>query len=419
MLSVRFLLGSGMASLGRDSLWGLAISAASVAGQWGVLAVAARGGSLAMLGELAWALALVLPVHLVAGLQQRTALAAGTDGGLADHLRLRGATALVTLVSCTALAWGLHGAQAAASTALVALARGWEGLGEVALGLATRAGRLPLVAAVAWVRALALPGGAVAGLAFGGGVLGLAAGMAVGSALACAIELPLARGAPHGAPTPPAALLRRLWPLGAGLALAALVGSLPRLLLERSAGPAALGTFAAAATVATAWTTAALSWGPGASVRFGELGRAGDAVGIRRLQRRLAAVGVVGSVVLAAPAWILGDWGLALLFGPQPAGAGALLGALVAVAALDLAAAPSGYALTAGGCWLEQLPVLACAAAIAAGVTALLAPAWGVFGAVAGLAAAHAVRLAWLAALLARWCDRLDRAAGLTSIPPR
>lgn len=387
--------------MGRDAAWNLAAAVALAAGQWAALAAVARLSGLAELGSLAWAMAVVLPLHLAAGMQQRTAIIAGGPGTPGQHLRLRAVTGAAAALLAVAIGW-LHGPEAAVVAGLLGAARAIEGLGEVALGFRARDHGFAAVAAAQAGRALALAAGATAGAM--GGACGAAAGMAIGSAAALLLcELPLLRRAEAAAAAEPlasSALFRHLAPLGAALALAALAGSLPRLVLEDLAGPAALGAFAAAATLAAAVATLGQAWLPGAARRLGRLHAAGDVVAMRSLACRLGAALGAAALAAAALAWPFGGAVLVAIFGPGLAGAGPLLCLLLVATAVDLAAGPAGALLTAAGAWRQQAAPLAAAAAAAAGAAVLLVPAWQAAGAALALLAAHALRLGWFAALV-------------------
>jgi len=397
----------------RDAAWSLISAVANALGQWLALAVVARLCGASGLGELAWAMAAVLPIHLVAGLQQRSAILAGSPGSPRDHLRLRLATGLATLLAA-ALAGALHGPGAAAVCVLVAAARFSEGLGEVALGFRARAGRFDHVAVAQLVRATLVAGGTALGAWRGGDALSAAAGMAAGSALTLLVELPLLRGA-AGVAHAPGMLLVRLAPLGLALGLAALAGSLPRLVLEAVAGSAVLGTYAAAASLAAAAAAVGQAWGPGSSLRLSAMHRVGDAAGMRRLCWRVALGTATCAVIGAAIAVAFGDRIMGMAFGAGFAGGGLVLAGLLAVTAIDLAAAPASYALTAAGVWRAQVPMLAAATA-AAGLFALVAiPPLGIAGAVLAVAMAHLVRLLWAGCLLHALLDRTRTSTSISS----
>jgi O-antigen/teichoic acid export membrane protein len=405
--------------LAMAAVWNLTATAASAVAQWAVLAACARLAGAEALGELAWAAALVLPLHLVAGLQQRTALGAKAPGGDGNHLRLRLATGLVVIVAVAVWAWAPGLPATVAVTALwLAAARAAEGLGEVPLGRLQHGERFAAIAVLQAIRAGLIGLGALAGLMWWGGAVGAAAGWCAGSCLALgAAELPRLRRDPAVAPLPlPAwSLFLRLWPLGVSLGLAALVGSIPRLVLGEVEGARGLAWYAAAATVAALVAQVAGAAAPATSTR---IAASPDPAAIRRLHRHLMCAAVVVALGAAAVAWGCGGWGLALLFGPDFATAGTLLALLCVVSAVDGGAMAAGTVLTARGAWLHQVPMLVAAAAVALAVAWLAVPRWGAWGAVAALAAAHALRWVWGEALVARLISRLPAPAPAGPPPP-
>ncbi len=403
-----------MPGLVRDAAWSLISAVANAVGQWLALAAVARICGASGLGELAWAIAAVLPIHLVAGLQQRSAILAGAPGAPRVHLRLRLVTGLA-MVAVAGMIGLLHGQAAAGVCMLVGLARTCEGVGEIALGFRSRLGRLDHVALAQVARAVLVAGGTALGAWLGGNATSAAVGMAGASAVTLLVELPLLhRALASGEPLTAWPLATRLAPLGVALGLAAVAGSLPRLILEAYAGAAVLGTFAAAASLAAAAAAAGQAWGPGCSLRLAAMHRAGDADGMLQLCRRVALGTALAALAGAAVMAFGGSWVMTLAFGSAFAPAGPVLAGLLAATAVDLAAAPAGYALTAAGVWRPQVPMLAASAVIAGVVAVVAIPGWGIYGAVIALVAAHGFRLAWSFRMVHALLDRTRAAANIT-----
>ncbi|MEK7414189.1 MAG: hypothetical protein AAB263_12815 [Planctomycetota bacterium] len=390
------------AVLAKATAWTLMSNAAMAASQWAVLAVCARLVSTAALGELAWAMAVVLPLHLCAGLQQRTAVATAGPGTVTEHIRVRLVTATVvalvaTIVACSAPASVL------AMTLWLALARGAEGIGEIALG---RQQRVNGFAAIAWAqaaRAVLQIVGAVVGVWLGHSAVAIAAGVAAGSVVALlAVELPLIARVPMLPDQSRRAwpLLVTLLPLGAGLGLYALATSVPRLVLEAQYGHAALGLFAGVAAAVALLNHVVGAMTPGAATTMAEAGRAGDAAGIRRLVAQLAGLGIAAAWASAMLSWFIGGPVLTLIFGRDFADLGRDLAVLCGATAIDLAALPVCVALTALGVWREQLPMLAVMVGVAALAAWFAIPHYGLAGVSLALAIAFCVRLVWATSLL-------------------
>jgi O-antigen/teichoic acid export membrane protein len=273
-----------------------------------------------------------------------------------------------------------------------------ERMRPIGVGLALNA-----AASVAFMLALA---------AAGGGAPGAAAGSALGSWVALAyVHLrtsadPELRAAlavrPPAGPGRLLRLAREAAPLGLIVLLGSLQANVPRYFLQRQAGAAALGLFAAASQLTSAGSIVIGALGAAATPRVARLFAAGDGPGLRAVTRGLvlagAGLGVLGVLLSAA----VGRPVLAVVFRPEFAAAAPTLVVLSAAAGLGFVATLLGYLLTAArSIAVQPVLLLATLAATSAGC-ALLVPARGAPGAAWALAAGAAVQLGWSAIAVAR-----------------
>src|SRR5690606_38222971 len=113
--------------------WALVGNVVYAACQWAMLAVLARLGSPAMVGEFALALAVCAPIILFLNLQLRNLQATDATGQYrpGDYLALRFATTTVFLVAVAAIVFGFG---LAGSIVIVALAKAAESVSDVLHG---------------------------------------------------------------------------------------------------------------------------------------------------------------------------------------------------------------------------------------------------------------------------------------------
>lgn len=396
--------------LARATAWTLLSNAAMAVSQWAVLAVCARQVSTAALGEMAWAMAVVLPLHLCAGLQQRTAVATAGPGTMVQHIRVRVVTSLIVAIAAGGIAWSAP-IGVVAITLWLALARGAEGIGEIALGQRQRAHGFAAIAGAQVARAGLQITGAVVGAWFGHSSEAIAAGVAIGSVAALLMaELPLlVRSRSHSdearADWP---LFMTLLPLGLALGLTALAGSAPRLVLEAEHGPEMLGWFAAIAAAVAVLNQVVGAMVPGLSTTLAEAGRVRDTVRIRRLVLLFALIGLAAALVAGGASLFLGGPVLAWIFGREFAQLGPELTLLCMATAVDLLALPVCVALTALGVWRQQIAMLAAMVVVATVVAWLAIPQGEIAGVSLALASAYLLRLVWAIMLLGMRLAQLD-----------
>lgn len=394
--------------------WTLLGNVLYAACQWGMLVLLAKLSAPAVVGELAYALALTAPVFMLTGLQLRGVQA--TDAREAVPfarylgLRLLGSATALAVVAAVAAATGHLGRELLVVLG-VALAKAVESVSDVFYGLAQQRERMDLIARSMILRGVAAVAALAAGVVAGGLVLGVFLHAASWLAVLLLHDLRLAAAAglspraalrPELAPRPLLALARVALPLGLVMGLISLNTNLPRYFLEHHAGLDALGVFAALSYLIVAGTTIVNALGQSATPRLARLHAAGELAAFRRLVLRL--VGLVGAMGLAGVALAAAAGGpiLSALYRPVYARAAAELVVVAAAATLAFAASILGFALTAARSFAIQTPLFAAVTAATLAGAAVLVPRHGLMGAAAALVVSAGVQLLGSAAAFAR-----------------
>lgn len=390
--------------------WALSGNVVYAASQWGVLVALARLGSPSDVGVFALATGVTAPVFLLAGLQLRASQATDAAGRhpFQEYLAVRVAGMAAALAATAALA-GLPGQGASARLTLLAVgaSKAVEGLSDVYHGALQRQERMGPIA-----RSLAARG--VLGLGAMGAALGLGAGLPLAVAAMAttwaavlllydrpaALALERREGAPLDGRSA-VRLVKTCLPLGFVIMLVSLRANVPRLFVERHAGPAELGIFAASTSLLVAGTVVVSALGQAATPRLARLHHARDLSGFRALVGRLLGVaGALGAAGILVAA-VAGERVLDLLFGAPYATRAGLLVGVMALGALSFAGSVLGYALTTTRRFGLQLPLFAASTALCAAACAVLVPAHGLAGALVGWGAALGFELVVTGALLA------------------
>jgi O-antigen/teichoic acid export membrane protein len=176
------------------------------------------------------------------------------------------------------------------------------------------------------------------------------------------------------------ALARLAFPLGLVMLLISLNASIPRLLLARSHGEAALGYLAALAYLVIAGTTVMNALGQSAAPRLARL-YVGDRAGFSRLLSRMIWLAMLTGACGALLAILGGRWLLALLYRPEYALYAGVLSVLAVAGSLDLLSGTLGFAFTATRRFGEYVIPFAGNTLAGAVVGFLLIPAMGLEGA--------------------------------------
>jgi O-antigen/teichoic acid export membrane protein len=245
---------SGVAfrGLASGASWTLAASVAAALSQWLLLAVTAKLGSTAMVGQLALSFAIVAPIQALADLALRPALAtdARRDFHFSDYLELRMKMIMLAVVVIGVAAWWRGGA-AASIVIAIGLQKAVESASDLFFGLFQREEQLRWMGQSVVIRStLASVAFLVVMLLYGDLLSACLAGVLVRAGMLLLHDLPRgaglsslrARGA-TGSRVPE--LFRRSLPLAGGVFLMSFTVNLPRYFVEKRMGVTALGIFAA------------------------------------------------------------------------------------------------------------------------------------------------------------------------------
>lgn len=407
--------------------WALAGNIVYAGCQWLMLAVLARLGSPAMVGEFALALAVCAPIILFLNLQLRNLQATDTAGlyEFGDYLGLRLLTSMlfVFVVAGVVLSCGLT-----RSILVIALAKVAESVSDVLHGLMQRHERMDRIAlSLSCKGALGLAGW-TAGLVAAGTVAAAALGLFLGWATSLLVlDIPLAlktlrevdpavRVRPAWSQGTLRALARQALPLGLVATLISVNTNAPRYVIERVFGAYDLGIFAALAYLIVAGNMIALALAQTASPRLARHYHAGDLAAYRHLLHTLLLLGAALGLASVVVALIGAGPILGLLYGPEYSAHGHLLTGMLIVGGLGYLCTFLGAANTAVRCIRPQLSVEIVVTMTTLALSLVLVPRQGLVGAILALLAGAGVKLGALIVLQIRaqaLCGLRGRALGV------
>lgn len=381
-------------SLGISVFWTLAGYGVYMACQWAMLIVVARLGSPEKVGQLALGIALTAPVVLFTNLGLRKVQVTDTKGQFhfSDYfgLRLLMNTLAMGLVAAVAVGGGYD--RAAAGTILaVGLAKAVEATSDVVYGVLQHGERMDLIAGSLFLRGVVGVGGLALVMVFTHDVALGMLGVAVGwIAVLFLYDLRKARQI-QGDLSPrwsPRILGRLAWvalPLGIVTPIAALMASVPAVLIEKWKGAAELGIYTALAYSYAASNRIASAMGEGACARLARDYAQGRRTAFARaLGTLLLASGLVGVAGLVVSG-LAGKRILTFLYGPAYGERSDVLIGFMLVAVAGNLAVVLDYSMTAMR-RLKIQPLLAgVSVLIYAVLCAHLIPAQGLRGAVLAL----------------------------------
>jgi O-antigen/teichoic acid export membrane protein len=376
-----------------------------------VVAVVAKLGTAAMVGQFALALAITAPVFMLTALNLRGIQATDTKGEFAfgDYARLRVVTVCIALGAvAVALALTSYGRDVMLITAAVALAKAVESISDVCYGGLQRNERMDRIAKSMIARGMLSLAAIAAALAMTGSLLvGAIAMAAAWAAVLVLYDLPnVAPFAATAVANERFAAIRRLvpmaLPLGVVMMLISLNANVPRFFIENELGEASLGYYSAIAYLSFAATTVMNALGQAAvsqlAQRFGAPRREAFVSLLFKLVAVAALLGIGGWAVAA---WI-GRPLLALVYTPEYREYAPLLTLTMAVTTVSLMASALGYGMTAMRRFRVQLPIFVLVVAANVVGCVVLVPRIGLYGAVWALAASAFVQLSASAYVVAR-----------------
>ena len=392
-----------------DFAWTLAGNAFYAASQWAILSMAAKLGGAEMLGRYALVVALTMPVVMLAHLNLRAVLATDMERrhSFGDYVAARLTASAIGLaaVGCQAAASG--GARGLAAMILLAgVAQSSEAVSDLYYGALQRRGEMATIGRSMMAR------GALSVAAFGVTLYGtgdltwsLAAMAAARVAVLLAYDRPrgsagesFARSGARGVMQ----VLRTAAPLGIVLLLVSLNTNLPRYAIERFLGTKELGAFAAVAAFMTVGSTVMNALGQSSTPRLARYVSARETGKFLRSAIGLAGAGFGLGLAGAGVAAAIGPAVLRLVYGRQFDAYGGLLVGVMGAAALGYAGIALGFAITAARAFDAQAPLFCLVAATCGGASWVLAPKYGLWGAVIALSLAALVQISGEALLLRR-----------------
>jgi O-antigen/teichoic acid export membrane protein len=407
-------------SLRRNFVWTLVGSGVYGASQWGMLIALAKLGSPEVVGRFALALAICGPVIMFTNMQLRAVQATDArhqyDFRHYRALRLLSSVAALVVIAAVATLGGYQLA-AAAVILFIGVAKAVESFSDVVYGLLQKHERLDLIAASMMMRGPAALAAMAAAMYFTHSLLLAVAGLlAAWTAVLLLYDSPNARrflGAAAASRDAGRASLRTIsrlaWlslPLGVVGLLDSLNVNVPRYLIEREIGEAALGYFAAMAYLMVAGNMVIAALANSASPRLARY-YVGDIAAFKSLLWKLAklASALGGFGVLAA--LVAGRPFLAAVYRPDYAAHADVFVWLMIAAGFGYLARFLVCSMTAARQFRAQAPLYASVLLITAACCWWLIPWRGLMGAAWALCAGmlalllgavainiHAVRLA-------------------------
>jgi O-antigen/teichoic acid export membrane protein len=209
-------------------------------------------------------------------------------------------------------------------------------------------------------------------------------------------------------------LLQTAWPFGGIALLASLNGNIPRYFIEHQAGTRSLGIFAALYSLVAMGTLFINAFGQSvfmpAALSYAE----NDGPEFRRIIGRFTLMAAGLGVAAVVIAMLVGKQVLTLLYRPEYADRN-LLVQLMIVGGIYWISTAQGYILTAVRVLREQIVLLVCAVAIAAGGCAWLVPGEGAMGAAHALQMSVAAQCVGGSILLWRANRKIEKCAVIES----
>jgi O-antigen/teichoic acid export membrane protein len=407
-----------LASVRQNFAWSLLGNLTYAASQWGILVVLAKLGSVEMVGQYGFAIAVTGPVFLLANMSLGVVLATDVRGEN-DFANYSGARLVTTLTSVLAICGlALFSRWAPAITAVVlavAASKALESFSDILYGLFQQREAMDRIGRSMLFRGLLSLCAALVAVRFA--TSALAASLAVAAAWAMVfLQFDIPNGAallgsrhalvPRLQAGSILRMLRAALPLGIVAMLISLTANIPRYFLEHGRGTKDLGIFVGLAYISTAASLVVGSLGTAVTVRLSTLHSHGELSSFKKLVGRLLLCGAGLGVAEIAVAVGAGRPVLRLLYTPEYAEHEAAFVVAMIAAGITHVASFFGYATTAARRFVVQVPLWLLIMGAAAVFSAFAIPAWGILGASWALVVAAAVQLASYAWVYARLVAR-------------
>jgi O-antigen/teichoic acid export membrane protein len=303
--------------------WTLAASVSTALSQWLLLMVTAKLGSTEMVGQLALSFAIVAPIQALTDLALRPALAtdARRDFHFRDYLELR-AKMITIAVAAVGVAGLWKGGISGAIIVAVGLQKAVESMSDLFFGLFQREEKLR------WMGESVVMRSALASAAFVGVMLAYRdllsacfAGLLVRGGIFLFYDL--ARGAElvdfrgrGSSESRIAGLLKTSLPLASGVFIMSFAVNVPRYVVEKRMGVAALGVFAALVYVFQAGAMLIDAVSQAACARLAHYNVQGEQGAFRALLAKLTLVALGAAGIGVGIAWVGGGTLLRIAYSP-------------------------------------------------------------------------------------------------------
>ena len=429
--------------------WNVAGNVVNAACQWGVIALMAKLGNPAMIGQYALGLAISLPVVMLTNMQLSTVEAVDLRSEFSDseYLRVRLISACLAFTVIVAIA---SAAGYTRDTAFMILAVGagkcLDAVSEIFYGLFQRNERMDVTSRSLMVKGtLGLV--AVAGsIAFAGSaLLGVVVWTCAKGLVLLFYDAPKGRRISVGLASASSSLptVERLWsglrwtkvrtiglvvvafPLGLTMMLNSLEANIPRYFIDGHCGESCLGIFSSIAYFLQAGEVVARAMGEASMPRLTTYWLAGDFDGFRWLLGKLVAVGLAMGASGVLVALLIGPELVARLYKPEYAENASLITWVMIAGVAIYPASFLSFGLFATRSFTILPWVFSVVALISLVGSAMLIPRYGVVGAawVLGLVGAGRCAAAVLILSLTRWGngrtrDRVAISTALAGLGP-
>jgi O-antigen/teichoic acid export membrane protein len=420
-------VGAKPPSLKSNVTWTLWSNIVSAGCQWGMVVVIAKLGNAAMVGQYAYALAIVAPLILFTNLQLRAIQATDVRGEFefGDYLGLRLlTTTLAGLLIVLLAASGLHAIDTALVILGLMLSRSMESISDVFYGFLQQKERLDYIARSTMIRSplsLAVLAAAVyvthsvfigtLGLVSIALIVLFAYDIPVSARLANALRAVQVVNVPRSfRPMWRRSQMKQLtWtaiPLGGVMCLISLQTNIPRYFIESSLGEAQVGIFAALAYVVAAGNIITEALGQSVTPRLAQMYHLQNRSGFRKLLLRMLALAAAAGAFVVAVGWTVGPQLLSFLYKPEYVRRFDVFLVLLASAGPTYIASFLGYGLTAARLFWIQLPLSILSTGSIAVACLVLVPATGLRGAAEAVLLVSVLRVIAMAVIITRATGR-------------
>lgn len=406
---------SARPSLKRDVSWTFAATLTSNLAQFALISVLAHWSSPQTVGQYSYGLGVTAPIFLWLGLQLRNVMVTDVGGefSFGTYAALRALSLVAALLLVVALFWQGAGWEV---ILVLAIAKLFEGISDLIYAQLQRHGRLDWIAQGVLLRGVlstALPLGLFA--------LSRRLEVAVAGIAAVNLLLLLLHDLRRSWPFLPALgpvtwrdlarLLRLVWPLGVVAGLVSLSANIARIAVEHNLGSHAQGIYSALSYGYIVGGVVVGAVGTALTTQLAQRFAQGDHAGFLKLVARFVLISLGTGVLSVLAGWVLGRWGLRVLFGAEYAVHHTLFVWLLVAGTVGYAASALGFAMTGARRFSEQLPLFAAVTLLLYVLCELWIPRYGLQGAAYANLGAFSAQLVGSAAIILRTMKKSRGAA--------